>query len=221
MIDYPPPAIDSQKPTTMATRLAMAVGAGVLAGTIAAVTAPWQTVPLFAWSATALTWVVTMWLKIVRMDPIATSTHATREDPRRATADALLLSASVISLVGVVLGVIKAGSTHGAVKAVLLGAGIMTIVVSWAVVHTIYTLRYAALYYTGTDGGVSFNEDEKPCYLDFAYLALTIGMTYQVSDTNLTDKTIRHTALRHALMSYLFGTIIIAATINLAAGLAK
>ena len=57
--------------------------------------------------------------------------------------------------------------------------------------------------------------------LDFAYLSFTIGMTYQVSDTNLTTKTVRHTALRHALLSYLFGTGIIAATINLASGLVK
>ncbi len=77
------------------------------------------------------------------------------------------------------------------------------------------------LYYSGPDGGIDFNEDDKPCYADFAYLAFTIGMTYQVSDTDLTTKEIRHTALRHALLSYLFGTVIIAATINLAAGLVK
>ena len=92
--------------------------------------------------------------------------------------------------------------------------------VSWGVVHTVFTLRYAALYYHGEDGGVDFNEDDKPCYRDFAYLAFTIGMTYQVSDTDLTSKAVRHTALRHALLSYLLGTVIIAATINLAAGLA-
>jgi uncharacterized membrane protein len=102
-----------------------------------------------------------------------------------------------------------------------LAAGVGAIVSSWGVVHTVFTLRYAALYYRGPDGGVNFNEDDQPTYVDFAYLAFTIGMTYQVSDTNLTTKEIRHTALRHALLSYLFGTVIIAATINLAAGLVK
>jgi uncharacterized membrane protein len=68
---------------------------------------------------------------------------------------------------------------------------------------------------------VQFNEDDQPVYADFAYVAFTIGMTYQVSDTGLTSKAMRHTALRHGLLSYLFGTVIIAATINLAAGLAK
>jgi uncharacterized membrane protein len=116
---------------------------------------------------------------------------------------------------------VKAANSHGAQKTLLLASGIAAIVASWGVVHTVFTLRYAGLFYGGADGGIDFNEDDKPTYADFAYLAFTIGMTYQVSDTDLTSKAIRHTALRHALMSYLLGTVIIAATINLAAGLAK
>jgi uncharacterized membrane protein len=103
---------------------------------------------------------------------------------------------------------------------VLLASGVAAIIVSWGVVHTVFTLRYAGLYYKGVDGGVSFNQDDEPSYLDFAYLAFTVAMTYQVSDTNITANDIRRTVLRHALMSYLLGTVIIAATINLAAGLA-
>jgi len=66
---------------------------------------------------------------------------------------------------------------------------------------------------------LGFNEDEPPDYVDFAYLSLTIGMTFQVSDTDLQAKAIRRTALRHSLLSYLFGVVIIAASINLMAGL--
>jgi uncharacterized membrane protein len=220
--DYPPPAATHIKPPLRAvTRLTGALGVGAVAGVVAALTAPWQTIPLVAWDASALAWIVTVWIRVWRLDAVATSAHATADDPSRAAADVLLLTASVASLIAVVLGVIKAGTVHRDEKAVLLAAGILTIVVSWGMVHTLFTLRYAALYYAGPDGGVEFNEDDKPSYLDFAYLALTIGMTYQVSDTNLTSKTIRHTALRHALLSYVFGTVIIAATINLAAGLAK
>ncbi len=96
-----------------------------------------------------------------------------------------------------------------------------SIVLSWAMVHTVFTTRYARLYYTGGDGGVDFNEDDPPRFSDFAYLSFTIGMTFQVSDTNLTSKDVRATALRHALLSYLFGAVILAATVNLLAGLAK
>jgi uncharacterized membrane protein len=82
-------------------------------------------------------------------------------------------------------------------------------------------VSYAKLYYQGEGGGVDFNEEEPPCYSDFAYLVLTIGVTFQVSDTNLKTKEIRRTALRHALLSYVFGALIIATTINLIAGLTK
>jgi uncharacterized membrane protein len=200
-----PHSIDVRRlPGSIAARLAGVAGIGVATGIIAALVAPWQTVPLLAWDATALSWLSTLWWRIGRMEADATRGHATAEEPRRTNAAAVLLSASVISLVAVVLGVIKAGSAHGDTKAVLLAAGILTIVSSWAVVHTLFTLRYAALYYTNPDGGIDFNDDDEPSYADFAYLAFTIGMTYQVSDTNLTSRSIRHTALRHALLSYVF-----------------
>jgi uncharacterized membrane protein len=192
----------------------------MVAGSIAAFLAPWQAVPLFTWVAAASTWIASVWISIAPMDNVATSRNATREDPHGPAADALLLSASVASLGAVVLGILKAGHSHGSEKLLLLATGIAAIIASWGVVHTVFTLRYAALYYRAPEGGVNFNEDDRPSYVDFAYLAFTIGMTYQVSDTNLTTKAIRHTALRHALMSYLLGTVIIAATINVAAGLA-
>jgi uncharacterized membrane protein len=206
---------------SMFARLVAAAGCGLAAGIITAVYAPWQTVPLLAWSAVALSWLATLWWRIGRMGADETRRHALAEEPRRSVAGAVLLSSSVISLVAVVFGVIKAGSSRGETKGVLLAAGILTIVASWAVVHTLFTLRYAGLFYDDPDGGVDFNDDNEPSYADFAYLAFTIGMTYQVSDTDITSWRIRHTALRHALLSYLFGTVIIAATINLVAGLAK
>jgi uncharacterized membrane protein len=86
-------------------------------------------------------------------------------------------------------------------------------------VHTLFTLRYAALYYGRPGGGIRFNSAEPPTYADFAYLAFTVGMTFQVSDTALHSTTLRRTVLQHALLSYLFGTGILATTINLVASL--
>jgi uncharacterized membrane protein len=82
----------------------------------------------------------------------------------------------------------------------------------------VYVLRYAHLHYTSQAGGVDFHADAQPNYLDFAYMAFTIGMTYQVSDTEVHDPSIRRAVLRQALLSYLFGAFIIAATINIVAG---
>jgi uncharacterized membrane protein len=83
----------------------------------------------------------------------------------------------------------------------------------------VYTLQYARLYYSDEPGGVDFNQAVPPRYADFAYLSLTLGMTFQVSDTDLQTSTIRATALRQALLSYLFGVVIVATTINLIASL--
>ena len=74
-------------------------------------------------------------------------------------------------------------------------------------------------YYDLPVGGIDYNDDDPPDYRDFAYLALTIGMTYQVSDTDLTARPIRRAALRHALLSFLFGSVIVAVTINIVASL--
>lgn len=94
------------------------------------------------------------------------------------------------------------------------GAGVLV-----AVVVGLFSAWQRALLFFWVAAAVSWVIP--PVYADFAYLAFTIGMTYQVSDTNLVTKAMCHTALRHALLSYALGTIIIAAAIDVAAGLAK
>jgi uncharacterized membrane protein len=96
-----------------------------------------------------------------------------------------------------------------------------SVVVSWVLVHTLFTVRYARLYYLPPAGGIDFNDDEPPQYSDFAYIAFTIGMTFQVSDTDVRSKAVRRAALQQALLSFPLGTVIIATTVNLVAGLAN
>jgi uncharacterized membrane protein len=88
-------------------------------------------------------------------------------------------------------------------------------------VHTLYTLIYAKIYFREKPvGGIDFNTDHPPRYSDFAYVAYTVGMAFAVSDTNLTSSQMRATALKHGLLSYLFGSVIVASVVNLiAAGL--
>ena len=85
-----------------------------------------------------------------------------------------------------------------------------------------FTLRYAEAYYRGPPSGIDFGgspADDRPDYRDFAYLAFTVGMTYQVSDTNLRNRQIRRTVLLHAVLAYLYGVIIVAAGVNIIASL--
>lgn len=116
---------------------------------------------------------------------------------------------------------VEAHSKHGGEKGLLATLAVVSVALSWALVHTLFTLRYASLYYFDEDGGVNFNQSTPPRYADFAYLAFTLGMTFQVSDTNLETAGFRATALRHALLSYMFGTVILATMINLVAGLSS
>jgi len=119
--------------------------------------------------------------------------------------------------VGVVL--VAASSAKGSKEWALAGLAAGSVALSWSLVHTLFTLRYARIYHA-RGGGVSFNQAEPPRYLDFAYLSFTIGMTFQVSDTNLESTAVRATALRQALLSYLFGAIILATTVNFIVSLA-
>jgi uncharacterized membrane protein len=203
-------------------RAAIALLAGLVAGAVASRRLPWQGAVLLGWSASSLVYVVWVMRSISGKDAEETARTATREDGSRAAADLMLLGAAVGSLGAVLLSLIKASSERGGAKAMLTVVAVASVCLSWAVVHLTYTLRYARLFFTEPKGGINFYEDTgDPTYVDFSYVAFTIGMTYQVSDTDLTKRKIRAAALRHALLSYLFGTVIIAMTINVIAGLAK
>jgi uncharacterized membrane protein len=178
--------------------------------------------PLGGWDAAALGYLAWTWSQIARADADRTAAVAVREDGLRALSDLVLLLAAVASLAGVGDVIMLGAARNDPISpGVAISLAVTSIVLSWAVVHTIFTLRYAHLYYVAASPGIDFKQDEPPRYLDFAYVAFTIGMTFQVSDTDLKAPTIRSTVLRHALLSYLFGAVIIAVTINLVAGLAK
>ena len=192
-------------------------GVAVCVGTSVA----WTYAPACGWIAGAAVYLAWTWCVIGRMTPSRTESHVTREDPTRVMTDVLVLGASVASLLGVAY-LYMAGLAKGANAEIASLVGVGSVAAAWFVVHTVFTVRYALLFYGGGGDkpGIDFNQSNAPAYGDFAYLAFTIGMTYQVSDTDLKTHSIRATALRQALLSYLFGAIILAVTINLVAGLA-
>lgn len=201
------------------SRIFAAAAAGVIVGLIVAVAFKAVTVaPAAGWITFALIFLGVTWWTVGGMDAAATAAHATREDPTEGVSSIILTMASVASLGGV--AVLIAGSSQGS-KSLEATLAVSSVALAWFLVHTLYTLKYAALYYTGKDGGVDFNQESNPDYGDFAYLAFTLGMTYQVSDTSITSRVIRHAALRHGLLSYLFGAVVLASIVNLVAGLAR
>jgi uncharacterized membrane protein len=200
-------------------RVAVAASLGIVAGGVVSLFTFWQAATLIGWDVGVLFLGVWIWWAVGRLSPAETKSHATREDTSIQLTELIVLSAGVAVLAAVGLVLLRAGSATGATKAYLITLGVVSVGLSWAMVHTVFTLRYARTFYSRPVGGIDFNEDDPPSYLDFAYLALTIGMTFQVSDTNLTTKAIRRIALVHALLSYLFGAVIIALVINVVSSL--
>jgi uncharacterized membrane protein len=201
--------------------LMVMVVVGLLAAIVTGVFAGWGYAPAVGWIAAGSTYcaltAATTWGK----NAAQTAAMAARDDPSPPVADILILMANVASLAAVGYLIVQGHSTHGARQALLAGLAVVSVAVSWALVHTLYMLRYAVLYYSGEVGGIIFNQQESPSFIDFAYLAFTIGMTYQVSDTNLETRRIRVAALRHALQSFVFGSVILATVVNLVAGLSQ
>ncbi|MCU1400786.1 MAG: hypothetical protein JWN62_3895 [Acidimicrobiales bacterium] len=205
----------------MSQRRRLTTGAvlGAVVGGALATACPWQLAVLAGWIAASAVVLISVWMFVPVLDGEMTRAAAKREDLSTNNDDFVILAASVVSLVGVVLGLVEAKDASGGLKAWLTAVAVVTVVVSWALVHTMFTLRYAHLYYEDPAGGVDFPDEDLPDYLDFVYLAFTVGMTFQVSDTNITSRPIRRAVTRHAALGYLFGTVIIGVTINVVGGL--
>ena len=219
----PPDRPTTRRPIAEGRRLLIALQPGVAAVAFSAWLAPWQFTVLAGWDVTALVLLVWTWSTLGRFDADVTASVAVAEDSSRGASRLLVLLASVTSLIGVLLAFRAARNLGGPTATALTVTGVATVVISWFVLHTVFTLRYAHLYYRAEPGGIDFGggRPNAPDYRDFAYLAFTIGMTFQVSDTGVSDRVIRRTVLGHALVSFLFGTVIVALTINLTAGLIR
>jgi uncharacterized membrane protein len=202
---------------TARTHLLVSAGVGIALGAVVALTYDTLTAGLVAWTAAGSVFLTWTWTSIWPLDARDTSRVASREDPSRPLRDLVLLLLAVASLLTVGLVIFRAHDS-GSVRLVL---GVACVVASWAVLHTIFVLRYARLYYSEPVGGIDFTQEPDPTYRDFAYVGFTVGMTFQVSDTDIGKPTIRTAILRHALLSFVFGAVILAITINLLAGLGK
>jgi uncharacterized membrane protein len=203
---------------TPATRLVVAAVAGVAVSLVVQTAVPWSSVVaavLGGWATTGLVYAVWTWSFCWPLDAEQTRTHATREEPTRFATHAIVLVAGVMSLVGV--GVVLA--THDRGRVVALAAALVAVVASWTSLHTVYAMRYARMWFTPPAGGIDFHQAEPPRYSDFAYVAFTVAMSFAMSDPDVGSSDLRRTVLAHALLSYTFGTVIVALLVNVVAGL--
>ena len=203
-------------------RAATAFIAGLIVTVALLPFAAWGLALTGGWDTATLAFLLPAWSVIIRADSSRAPQLAAREDETEGSARALLVGASVASLLGAGYVLHLAERENGASRVLLIGVAVMTFFLSWTVINTVYTMRYADQHFRSKPGGIAFGTEDGqqlPGYRDFAYVAFTIGMTYQVSDTTLRDPLIRRAVLAHATLSYVFGVVIVAGTVNLPSGL--
>jgi uncharacterized membrane protein len=204
------------RPPAAVTRLAAAAILGAVLGLVVAVVTDPLLGGLAAIDGAAAFFVVTGWIVLWPIDADRTRDTVQREDFRPVAMALVIDAAALAGLVGIVVLLLLSGSGSGPAAAAVAAGGVFMV---WAALHLMYATRYAHLYYGAAAGGIDFNSDDPPAYRDFLYFSYNLGMTYQVSDTSVSNAAIRAIALRHCLLSYVFGTVILAAMINLVLGI--
>jgi uncharacterized membrane protein len=184
---------------------------------------------ILIWSSFSLSSLLLFWITIFNAEVHEVKYIAKREDSSRTIVFIFVLVAAIIGLFAVIflLKILPDRNASGYWYHIVYS--IISVVLSWALIHTVFTFRYAHLYYTcrreeqgiekEDEGGLQFPGEDSPDYLDFAYFSFVIGMTFQVSDVAVTSRQIRHLVLFHGLISFVYNTVILALSVSIIAGL--
>lgn len=198
----------------------------IMTGSVAEKPISW----MIGWLAYAAAHLGLAWVTILSSHPSEVRREVGGQDSNRIMISLFVIAASFVSLFAILFLLYGAGKTASRSDLTIhLILSFSCIVCSWILVHTIFTLRYAHLYYQPREGhrggkdqqrqGLEFPQQEEPDYLDFTYFSFVIGMTFQVSDVTISSRELRRLALVHALLSFAFNTLLVALTINVVSGL--
>lgn len=208
------PAGDRSGRILSGRRIGACVTAGLLAAAAVGAAGPVELAPMVGWivaAGTAVTWV---WVIAWPKGHEVTEQLAEEEGASRSTDAAVLLAAGA-SLAAIVFALVRTGDTGDPVGIAGTVLTVVSAVASWTLVNTVFALKYARLYYFDIDGGIDFRQEQPPAYSDFAYLAFTVGMAFAVPEAEPAHNLVRRVVLGHALLSYAFGTVVLAVAVNL------
>ncbi|WP_420134847.1 DUF1345 domain-containing protein [Rhodopseudomonas sp.] len=197
-------------------RLFISIAVGVVAALLLPAWLRPVTQALIAWDVSIVVYLTLAFAMMARCGVDYIRRNAVLQDDGRFL---ILLVTATGAFASIAAIVFELGAGHRGGAELLLA--IVTIALSWAAVHTTFALHYAHEYYRGSQaGGLAFpggDEQEDADYWDFVYFSFVIGMTAQVSDVGITDKTIRRTATAHGVASFVFNTALVALMVNIAA----
>ncbi|WP_031272286.1 DUF1345 domain-containing protein [Curtobacterium sp. B8] len=206
------------------SHLSMQAGVAGIVGLVVALAAVVLGVPdlalLLGWVVAAAVFLAWAWSRAWPADRDTTRSLARHEDRSRKLVDSLIIIATLLSVVLVVFGLVRSQQKDpvGSASAILAVVGV---VAAWALINTVFAFKYARMYYIDDRHRFDFDQDEDPAYSDFAYTAFSIGMSYSASSITKSSTPSRRVAMGHALLSYFFGTFVVAVAINLITSLTQ
>jgi uncharacterized membrane protein len=227
-------AASSQKPASLGLynlyrldahhRFFAALGVAVLAFVFAPWHWHWTARVLTVWNAYSVTNLLLAWIALAKATPSEVARTASLQDSGRTAIFIFVVVAACASVFAVAAELSTAKGLDPTHFGGHILFSLLTVLTSWLLVHTVFTLRYAHIYYEcGADGkpagGLSFPGEDTPDYLDFAYFSFVVGMTNQVSDVAITGRRLRRLALVHGLISFAFNLSILGLCINIVSGL--
>lgn len=174
------------------------------------------------WDTFAIIYITICWIVFFNRSQPAIVKQANIDDGSRIFVLMSILITALVSLFAVLFLLLSKETLSGN-KILPMMVAVAGMMLSWIMVHTLFTFHYAHMYYEnrGTEKlpELNFPAEKKPDYLDFAYFSFVIGMTFQVSDVAIATKRMRKTVLAHSLLAFALNTFVVALTINLIAGL--
>ena len=207
----------------------MSFGGAVAAAVLVLVFAPeWLagiTRFVAAYDAAAFTMLALMWGTALKPDAARTQRRSALDDPGRNIVLGVVLLSVLAGFASAIVILGRGASVPTADKNLALGFGIAAVLLGWLLIHSVFIFRYAHLFYYDDDEdgsaqrGLTFPGTVQPDDYDFAYFSFVIGMTFQVSDVEITDRGVRRVVLFHALISFAYNTAILALVVNLGSGL--
>lgn len=181
---------------------------------------------LCIWDAGMISFLVASWVVMMRAKIKTMRRNAQSQDEGRAVILGLIIAAASSNLLAIAFILREAKGQEVNIVIPHVSLAIVTIIGSWLLIHTIFAMHYAHEYYQNHPtqshlkaGGLDFPDDVEPDYWDFLYFSFVIGMTSQVSDVQITSRSLRRLALMHSILSFFYNTAIVAMSINIIAGL--
>jgi len=200
------------------------LGAGCVVGLITWAAAFWLQAPrgshlLLGWDGAAITYLILTWRMFLRADEAEIRDRAAQDDEGRSVLLLIVLAAIVASLGAVVDAMVAARTAEGLAKTLIAASAGATLILSWLVLQTVFVPHYAHRHFGDgkSKGGIGFPGEPPTSYMDFVYLAFSVGATFQVSDNTILTSRLRRLVTAHAATAFAYNTAILALGINIIA----